>query len=147
MSLSESVCEGLSKSLSECKLAGSCFIAWKLMWVIQIQIPPLSLSLSPSLSIYIYLYMHLYLPTPPPEQETTQGQFLMRSLTGLNTEFSSTQTGCHTDAKESSLLYHFSHSWRGNYFPKVLALCEMPIDLTMIYIYIYIYIVEKPENR
>ena len=33
-------------------------------------------------------YMYIYLPTPPPGQDVTQGQFLKRSLTGLNSEFS-----------------------------------------------------------
>ena len=31
---------------------------------------------------------HIY-PTPPLGQDMTQGQFFMRSLTGLNSEFSS----------------------------------------------------------
>ena len=34
-----------------------------------------------------------------------------RSLTGLNSEFSFSQTSCHTKAKEHSLPYYFTHSW------------------------------------
>ena len=36
----------------------------------------------------------------------TQGQFFMRSLTGLNSEFSFTQTSCLTKAEEPSLPYY-----------------------------------------
>ena len=50
--------------------------------------------------------MYIYLPTPPLGQEMTQGQFLKRSLTGLNSEFSFSLTSCLTKAEEPSLPYY-----------------------------------------
>ena len=52
-----------------------------------------------------------------------------KSLTDFNSEFSFSQTGCLTNAKESSLSYYLSISG-GKItgfipFPKVLVICEM----------------------
>ena len=64
------------------------------------------------------------LPTPPLGQDMTQGQFFKRSLSGLNSEFSFFKTSCLTKAKELSLSYYFTHSWRENNwihtFPKFI---------------------------
>ena len=40
------------------------------------------------------VYRYTYLPTLPTEQDVTQGQFLKWDLTGLNSEFSFSKTGC-----------------------------------------------------
>ena len=48
---------------------------------------------------------HIY-PTPSLGQDMTQGQFFMRSLTGLNSEFSFSYTSCLTKAEEPSLPYY-----------------------------------------
>ena len=36
------------------------------------------------------------------------------SLTGLNSEFSFSLTGCHTELEKLSLLYNYPHSWWKN---------------------------------
>ena len=59
----------------------------------------------------------------------TQGQFLKRSLTGLNLEFSFSLTSCRTKAEEPSLSYYLPIA-AGRIigfipFPRVLVLCEM----------------------
>ena len=41
-----------------------------------------------SFYLYIYIYIYICIPTSPHEQDVTQGQFLKRSSTGCNTEFS-----------------------------------------------------------
>ena len=55
-------------------------------WFIYISLS-IFLSLSLYIYIYIYIYIHIY-PTPPLGQDMTQGEFLKRGLTGLNSEFS-----------------------------------------------------------
>ena len=50
--------------------------------------------------------MYTYLPTPLLGQDMTQGQFLKRSLTGLNLEFSFSKSSCLTKAEEPSLPYY-----------------------------------------
>ena len=75
----------------------------------------------------------MYLPTPLHEQEVTQGQFVKGSFTGLKSEFSFSKTGCHTKAKEPSLLYFLSIAGKKllgfMLLPGILALCEMCTDL------------------
>ena len=51
------------------------------------------------------VFDHIY-PTPPLGQDMTQGQFFKRSLTGLNSEFSFSETSCLTKAEEPSLSYY-----------------------------------------
>ena len=68
-------------------------------------------------------------PTPLHEQDVTQGQFLMQSLIGLNSEFSFFCTSCHTEVKESSLPYKLPIA-EGRiigvmHFTRVLVLCEI----------------------
>ena len=59
----------------------------------------------------------------------TQGQFFKRSLTGLNSEFSFSETSCLTKAEEPSLPYYLPIAGGGIFgfipFPTVLVLCEM----------------------
>ena len=68
-------------------------------------------------------------PTPPLGQDMTQGQFLKRSLAGLNSEFSFSLTSCLTKAEEPNLPYYLPIA--GGIiigfipFPRVLVLCEM----------------------
>ena len=59
----------------------------------------------------------------------TQGQFFKQSLTGLNSEFSFSETSCLNKAEEPSLPYYLPID-RGRIigfipFPRVLVLCEM----------------------
>ena len=56
-------------------------------------------------NIYIYIGDPIY-PTPLLGQDMTQGQFLKRSLAGLNSEFSFSKTSCLTKAEEPSLPYY-----------------------------------------
>ena len=71
---------------------------------------------------------HIY-PTLPHGQDMTQGQFFKRSLTGLNSEFSFSQTSCPTKAEEPSLSYYLPIAGGRIIgfipFPRVLVLCEM----------------------
>ena len=66
---------------------------------------------------------------PPLGQDMTQGQFLKRSLTGLNSEFSLSSTSSLTKAEEPSLLYYLPIAGGRIIgfipFPMVLVLCEM----------------------
>ena len=59
----------------------------------------------------------------------TQGQIFKWSLTGLNSEFSFSETSCLTKAKESSLSYYLPIAGGRIIgfipFPRVLVLCEM----------------------
>ena len=50
-----------------------------------------------------------YLPTPPLGQDITQGQLFKRNLTGLNSEFSFSETSCLTKAKEQKYHHHHHH--------------------------------------
>ena len=76
-------------------------------------------------------------PTPPFGQDMTQGQFLKRSLAGLNSEFSF-KTSCYTKAEEPSLPYYLPIAGgriiRFIPFPRVLVLCEtVGIDRIMLF--------------
>ena len=55
--------------------------------------------------------------------------FLKKGLTGLNTEFSFSKTGCHTNVKEPSLHYYLPIVGGRKVgflpFPKILPLCKM----------------------
>ena len=68
-------------------------------------------------------------PTPPLGQDMTQGQFLKRSLAGLNSEFSFSLTTCLTKAEEHSLPYYLPIAGGRIIgfipFPRVFVLCEM----------------------
>ena len=59
----------------------------------------------------------------------TLGQFLKRSLTGLNSDFSFSETSCLTKAEEPSLPYYLPIAGGRIIgfipFPRVLVLCEM----------------------
>ena len=70
-----------------------------------------------------------YLPTPPIGQDMTQGQFFKRSLTGLNSEFSFSETSYLTKVEEPSLPYYLPIDGGRIIgfitFPRVLVLCEM----------------------
>ena len=67
--------------------------------------------------------------TPLLGQDMTQGQFFKRSLAGLNSEFSFSQTSCLTKAEEPSLPYYLPIAGGRIIgfipFPRVLVLCEM----------------------
>ena len=67
-----------------------------------------------------------YLPTPSLEQDMTQGQ---RNLTGLNSEFSFSETSCLTKAEEPTLPYYLAIAGGRIFgfipFPRVLVLCGM----------------------
>ena len=56
-----------------------------------------------------------------------QVNFFKRSLTGLNSEFSSSETNCLTKAEELSLSYYWILIMIIGFipFPRVLVLCEM----------------------
>ena len=56
------------------------------------------------LNLYIYIYIYIYIALD--EQDVTPCQFLIRSLTGLNSEISFSWTGYHTRVKESCLPYY-----------------------------------------
>ena len=72
---------------------------------------------------------HPYLPTPPLGQDMTQGQFFKWNLTGLNSEFSFSETSCLTKAEELSLPYYLPIAGGRIIgfipFPRVLVPCEM----------------------
>ena len=77
-----------------------------------------------------YLYeLYTYLPTPSLGHVMTQGHFFKRSLTGLNSEFSFSETSCLTKAEEPSLPYYLPIAGGRTIgfipFPKVQAQCEM----------------------
>ena len=59
----------------------------------------------------------------------TQGQIFKRILTGLNSEFSFSETSCLTKAEELSLSYHLPIAGGRIIglipFPRVVVLCEM----------------------
>ena len=81
-------------------------------------------TLNPCLLLYIYIYIYIYmcvcvcvcvyLLTSQDEQDVKKRSIFKRNLTGFNSEFSFTLTGCLNKVKEPSLPYY-------------------------IYIYIYIY--------
>ena len=71
----------------------------------------------------------MYLPTPFARLGCDTRSISKRSLTGLNSEFSFSKTGCLTKAKEPGLLDYLPIA-RGRIigfipFPRVLVLCEM----------------------
>ena len=59
----------------------------------------------------------------------TKGQFFKRDLTGLNSEFSLSQTSCLTKVKEPNMPNYLPIAGGGIIgfipFPRVLVLCEM----------------------
>ena len=78
------------------------------------------------------MYVCIY-PTPPYVKDVTQGQFLSGVLTGLNSEYSFSLTGCLTKAKKPSLPYNQPITGERIIgfilFPRVLVLCEMQSEL------------------
>ena len=78
---------------------------------------------------HIYMHIFIYLPTSLHEQHATQSQCFKQSLTGLNSEFSFSKTGCYTKVKEHSLPYYAPIAGRRIIrlipFPMVLLPCEM----------------------
>ena len=74
------------------------------------------------------IYDPIY-PTPPLGQDMTKAQFFKRSLAGLNSEFSFSQTSCLTKAEEPSLPNYLPIAGGRIIgfipFPRVLVLCEM----------------------
>ena len=71
---------------------------------------------------YNYIYQ-------TPLQDVAQGQFFSGSLTGLNSDFSFSQTGCWTKAKEPSLPFYLPINGGRIIgfmpFPRVLMKCEI----------------------
>ena len=76
---------------------------------------------------YTHTHKHIYTnPTPPHEQYVTQSQFFKRSLNGLNSEFSFSETSCLIKVKEHNLSYCLTHSWRENSWIHSFSVqCEM----------------------
>ena len=68
-------------------------------------------------------------PTPLQKLDITQGQFSKWSLTGLNSDFFFSLTGCHTKVKEPSLSYYLLIAGGRIVgiltFPRVLVSCKM----------------------
>ena len=75
----------------------------------------ISLHISRYNEIYVYRFesLYMYLQASPHEQDVTQGQFSMRVLTGLNSDFSF-KTDCYTKPKDPKLPNYFTHSWMEN---------------------------------
>ena len=48
---------------------------------------------------YGYVFTSMYLPNRSAQAGCDKGKYLKRSLTGLNSEFSFSKTGCHTEVK------------------------------------------------
>ena len=96
---------------------------------------------------YIFISFHkttrkncMYLPNPSAGAWCDPRLIFKRILTGLNSEFSFSSTGCHTKAKEPSLLYYFPIAGGriiGQIpFQRVLALCEMKTVLSSIWTHV-----------
>ena len=77
----------------------------------------------PRIHIYIYIYVN------PSARAGYNAKAILSSLSGLNSEFSFSETGCHTKAKEPSLVFYLFTAIRRKIglipFPRILALCEM----------------------
>ena len=79
---------------------------------------------------YCYRFNMLsYLPNPSARAGYDTRSIFKRGLTGLNSEFSFSQTSCFTKAEEPSLPYYLSIAGGRIIgfipFPRVLVLCEM----------------------
>ena len=79
--------------------------------------------------IVIFLKPYIYLPNTSARTGCYTRTSFKRILTGLNSEFSFSENGCHTKVKELNLPYYL-HIARGRLvgfipFPRILALCEM----------------------
>ena len=76
------------------------------------------------IEITLWCFRNIHIYRPP---------IFMRSLTGLNSEFSFSKTSCLTKAEEPSLPYYFTHSWRENNwihtFPKGISAMWNAISL------------------
>ena len=79
----------------------------------------------------------VYLPSPFAWVEWETKAICKQSLTGLNSEFAFSLTGCQTKVKEPSLPYYLSIAGGRVIgfipFPKVLVLCEMQTASTKIW--------------
>ena len=105
----------------------------------QYQFQCLSLSLSLSLSLFLSLSLYIYICVcvcvcvciyhPSPRVGYSTRSIFKRSLTGLNSGFSFSQTGCLPEVKEFSLSYYLSVAGgrKSGFtpFPMVLVLCEI----------------------
>ena len=79
-------------------------------------------------------------PSLPHKQEVAQGSFLCRIEQIRIQSFSFSNIGCHTKAKEHSLPYYFTHSWKeesGMWMEKSClgcklgSLCSFPATLSI----------------
>ena len=80
---------------------------------------------------------NLYLPNPSVRAGYGTWSIFKRSLTGLNSEFSFSQTSCLTKAEELSLPYYLPIAGRRIIgfipFPRVLVLCETQLASSRIW--------------
>ena len=85
--------------------------------------------------VIAYKYL-IILTNPSARQDMDTRSIFKRSLTGLNSEFSFSETSCLTKAVEPSLSYYFTHSWRENYwihtFPKGISAMLNAISLVLL---------------
>ena len=76
----------------------------------------------------LYIYIYIYISNSSLQAGYDTRSVFNRSLTGLNSEFSFSYTGCYSKVKELCLLYYFpiAGGRRVGFIllPKVLALCE-----------------------
>ena len=78
----------------------------------------------------------MHLATSPHEQDVTEDQFLKRSLTGLNKEFSFSGVCSHKKINESSLSYYLPTAGRriiGYLIQRLFVPCEMRTVLSRIW--------------
>ena len=79
----------------------------------------------PHTHTHIQIYVYIYLPNPFAQAGCNARPNFKWSLTDLNSEYSFSYIGCHTNVKEPNLHYLFTHSWRENRwihtFPKGIS--------------------------
>ena len=72
------------------------------------------------------MHYYIYIATPSTWAGCDKDNFLREILTGLNLEYSFSQTGCHTNVQEPSLTYDLSIAGRivgCTSFPRIFVLC------------------------
>ena len=88
-------------------------------------------SLEKNLEKYLFIgdAAYLYWPNPPDDQDVRQGQFSLRNLTGLNSEFFFSLTGWYTKFRVINLPYNLPIAGRRIVefilLSRVITICEI----------------------
>ena len=91
---------------------------------------------------HTHICIYIYVSIPPHAQDATRGLLFKQSLTGLNAEFSFSQTISRLKSSVCPTILPIAGRMIVGFIPlaRVSVLCSKQIAMSSIYIYIYMYI-------